>query len=244
MNIIRTFLVLIMIHIIALLNHSKTRTISKFSSTPRRVSSASSEKHCPPNPVFGRCELDSHADTTVAGANCVILNYTGKECNVAPYRDDYDSIKNVPIVSAATAWQSSITGQTYILILNEALWMGDQMDHSLINPNQLRHYGVRVQDDLTSERALSIITADNQFCMELQMKGTIIYTETHSPSDRELEECPHITLSSSHPWDPHNVRFPNPRRTLDEEMGEIRNLSTVHIMNFQEEEIGCLFSLD
>ena len=56
-------------------------------------------------PVFGRCELDSHADTIVAGSNCIILQYTGKEFDVSPYRDDYESVSNVPIVHAATAWQ-------------------------------------------------------------------------------------------------------------------------------------------
>ena len=53
---------------------------------------------------FGRCELDSHANTIVAGSNCVILQYTGKGCNVKPYRDDYESVSNIPIVNAATAW--------------------------------------------------------------------------------------------------------------------------------------------
>jgi hypothetical protein len=71
----------------------------------------------------------------------------------------------VPIVTAATAWQSPHTGQLYILIFNEAIWMGDQMTHSLLNPNQLCHYGTRVQDDPTSPYPLSIVTEDNDFCM-------------------------------------------------------------------------------
>ena len=69
----------------------------------------------------GRCELDSHADTTVTGCNCIILNYTGKECDVSPYCDDYTPISNVPIVTAITAYQSPSTGQTFILVFNEAL---------------------------------------------------------------------------------------------------------------------------
>ena len=62
-------------------------------------------------PVFGCCELDLHAETIVAGSNGIILQYTGKECDVSPYRDDYESVSNVPIVHAATAWKSSHTGQ-------------------------------------------------------------------------------------------------------------------------------------
>ena len=63
-------------------------------------------------PVFGRCELDSHADTTVAGSNCVVLQYTGKECSVLPYSDTYAPTHNVPIVHAATSYQCQLTGQT------------------------------------------------------------------------------------------------------------------------------------
>jgi len=82
---------------------------------------------------------------------------------VSPYRDDYDSIPNVPIVHAATAWQSSHTGQKYIIVFHEALWMGGIMEHKLVNPNQLRHFGTKVQDDPTSDRALSIISEGNDF---------------------------------------------------------------------------------
>ena len=143
--------------------------------------------------------MDSHADTIVAGANCCIMAYTGRECDVAPYSDTYSPIKNVPIVQAATAWQSPDTGQTYILKFNEALWMGDTLGHSLINPNQLRYYGVTVQENPVSEKPLYIMTEDSEFSMELDIKGTTIFCETHTPSDKELFECPHIIMTSPHP---------------------------------------------
>ena len=38
--------------------------------------------------------------------------------------------------------------------------------------------------------------------------GTIIYCNTHAPSDHELSSLPHITFSSSATWDPHNIVFP------------------------------------
>ena len=205
------------------------RQICQFKSTSRRVSSAKSgfKKRKRASTTFGRIELDSHADTIVAGSNCVILQYTGKECDVSPYRDDYESVSNVPIVHAATAWQSPHTGQTYILVFHEALWMGGHMEHSLVNPNQLRHFGTKVQDDPTSDRALSIITEDNGFCMELSMAGTVVYADTFTPSDQELQDCPHIVLSSAHAWDPHEVSFPKARRSLDEEVGSMRLLSAI-----------------
>ena len=53
--------------------------------------------------------------------------------------------------------------------------MGNNIDHILINPNQLGYYGIKVQDNPMLETALSIITEDNEFCMELAMEGTVIY---------------------------------------------------------------------
>ena len=185
------------------------RKICQFKSTSRRVSGTNTgeKKRNRTQPVFGRCKLDSHADTIVAGSNCIILQYTGNECDVSTYRDDYESVSNVPIVNAATEWQSYHTDQTHILVFHGALWMGGHMDHSLANPNQLRHYGTKVQDNPVLDRALSIITENNDFCIELVMAGTVVYADTFTPSNKEIHKCPHIILSSPHTWDPHNVSF-------------------------------------
>ena len=87
----------------------------------------------------------------------MVLQFTGQECDVLPYDESAPAAKNVPIAHVATAWQSPVTGETYILVLNEVIWMGNTLPHTLINPNQLRHHCVRVQDDSTSFRPLSII---------------------------------------------------------------------------------------
>ena len=57
------------------------------------------------------------------GKNFIMVSYTGRECDVAPYTETYDAIKNIPIVSAATAWTSLESIETYIIIFNEGLWM-------------------------------------------------------------------------------------------------------------------------
>ena len=212
--------------------------ICQLTSSTRRTAAASTKANRKAAITYGRCELDSHADTIVAGSNCTILQYTGKVCDVSPYRDDYAPVSNVPIVSAATAWQSSFTGETYILVFNEALWMGDSMDTSLINPNQLRHFGTQVQDNPVSDLPLSIITEDNEFSMELRMSGTIIYADTHTPSDNELRTCKHIHLSSPHQWNPHNVVFPKCRRSLEDVVHDSRLISAMSSKPFSDDVNG------
>ena len=81
------------------------------------------------------------------GKNFIILSYTGRECDVAPETETYGAIKNIPIVSTATAWTSLDSTETYILVFNEGLWIQGEMDHRLINPNQMKDNVATVQDN-------------------------------------------------------------------------------------------------
>ena len=81
------------------------------------------------------------------------------------------------------------------------------------------------------------------------MRGTVVYADTFTPSDKELHECPHIVLSSSHTWDLHNVSFPKPQRTLEEEMGSPWYVSTVNSKGGIESDMfiendDIVFSID
>ena len=49
--------------------------------------------------------------------------------------------------------------------------MGDKMEHTLVNPNQMRLFGIMVQDNPVCESPLYIITEDGDFVLPLQMKG-------------------------------------------------------------------------
>ena len=161
------------------------------------------------------------------------MQYTDHECDVSPYTDTYEDIKNVPIVTGGTAYTSQTSGETFILVMHEGLWMGDQMDNSLLNPNQLRHFGVEVQDNPFSKTPMHIMTEDSSFVMPLTMQGTIASVETRTPTQEELDTCRHVVLSSEHPWDPHSVKFPTPSRSVEEEM-VARNISAIKQVRFDQ----------
>ena len=76
------------------------------------------------------------------------MNYTGKEYEVYPKMDAYKAIKSLPMLQESTEYEKPDTGETTIIILNESIWMGDQMGHILVNPNQLCYYIITVQDNL------------------------------------------------------------------------------------------------
>lgn len=95
----------------------------------------------------GPCELDSQADTCCAGFNCTIIEYTNRTCSINGYNrnDPSGGIPDIPIVKAATAYDAP-TGKTYIIVIPQALYLGEYIDYSLLRPNQLRHHGVIVDD--------------------------------------------------------------------------------------------------
>ena len=96
-------------------------------------------------PFHIRCELDNHGDTTVEGKNCAIIKIMDRSCDVAPFLETYTPMKDILIVSAAIGFTSE-NGRNYILFLHEALYMPD-MRHTLISPNQCRHFREKVQDN-------------------------------------------------------------------------------------------------
>ena len=155
-------------------------------------------------------EIDNHADTCCFGANFTPLFFTGHVCQVQPFIDTYQSIENVEICTAATAYDDVKTGLTYILIFNQGLWFGQRLQHSLINPNQCRAAGIDLCDDpFDPFRSLSIHDPVTDTTLPLEMNGTICQFTTRVPSNDELEYCPRIILTSDLPWDPSQPMLPS-----------------------------------
>ena len=147
---------------------------------------------------------------------------------MSPYSDDYEAIKNAPVVCGAMLWTDTADNEEYILIFNESLWMGDSLTHSLINPNQICASGTDMQDNPFSTEKLSIQPASHDMTIPLQTLGTIIHANTHAPTDQELSKNPHIVLSSNADWDPHHIRFPS--HDVEEE-----SRSTINAIQMQQQ---------
>jgi hypothetical protein len=182
--------------------YAPVHNISQFKTVAYHISQtrASNDKSLEQAGYVSTVEVDSHADTFVAGKNCIPINYTERTCDVQPYSDQYEPVKNVPIVTAATGYTSA-AGFNYILVFPEALYM-PSLGHSLCNPNQLRHFGTNVQDNPYGDTPMGITTANDGFTACFKSRGTDIFLQTWAPSQSELEQFPHIVLCSSEPWNP------------------------------------------
>jgi hypothetical protein len=170
--------------------------------------------HVPTTNKSGPMELDSHADTCCAGSNCVIVEYTNKTCNVDGFNRETpnDELMGIPIVKAATAYDAP-TGETFIIILSQALFLGDHISYSLLCPNQLRHNGLTVDDvprhlspnpDLAT---YSIFIPDENVSIPLELRGIISLFITCQPSPEELENCRWLMFTSELEWHPHSEDF-------------------------------------
>ena len=54
----------------------------------------------------GRSDLDSHADTCVAGSNTIPLRYTDQKVSVSPFIGEYQPIRDIPVATVATPWET------------------------------------------------------------------------------------------------------------------------------------------
>ena len=160
---------------------------------------------------YGHVELDSHADTCVAGSNCRVISFTGKTVTVTPFSGEYNAMPDIPIATVGTAYDCPTTGQVYILVTHESLWFGERLGHTLWCPNQLRDNGMLVQDvpkqwdELSSH---SIYCPAARLRLPLKMKGVVSYIETRLPTQEEIDDVVmHVELTSDDPWDPHTTTF-------------------------------------
>lgn len=103
------------------------------------------------------------------------------------------------------------------------LWFGSQMEHSLINPNQIREYGVPVYDDPYSNSHFGI--DGNETFIPFNTTGTIVYFESRVPTDWEMQNLPIIMLTGEE-WDPVNVGLGSGRSIEANEMRTIRALES------------------
>jgi len=106
---------------------------------------------------------------------------------------------NIEVCTGATAYDDN-EGNTKILVINEALWMGNQMSHSLINPYQIQAIGISLNNDLMAYDQYFDITHD---LINIPFK----MWSSRTPTQWELDNCEHIELTSNTEWDPNGVIF-------------------------------------
>lgn len=219
-----------------------SRTVRHLLAVTCRVIMDSSNKSTEPDDgVEGRMELDTPADTCVAGSNTVVLDLTGKVASVSPFCDsEFKALEDVPIATVANAYDCAVTGKTYVLIFYEALYFGDRMKHSLLCPNQLRANGLTVHDcprqyDPTSTH--SIVVPESELTIPLALRGVISGFVTRVPTDDELADLSmHVEMTSEAEWEPYDHAFSATEEAQDETAWKERTIAAATLpLRFTED---------
>ena len=195
--------------------------------------SASKKSSCDDDDM--RTELDSHADTCVAGRNTLLVSDDGRQVTVHPYSGEYKPIQDVSIATVATMWIHPKNGQPYILIINEALYFGDRVDVTLLNPNQLRANGVMVEDvprQFDTKSSHSIYHPTAKLRIPLSLDGISSGFVSRKPTWEEYGQYPHVELTSPMRWDPSSDQFAKKEETYVSSVCVVKTLlATDHARN-------------
>ena len=92
-----------------------------------------------------KTELDSNTDSPVVVKGSFILHHTGETVNVTQFTDGRGTYSDVPIVTAAVAYDSPITGETTILLIHNVLYIAN-MNQNIIPPIMLRMNDIEVNE--------------------------------------------------------------------------------------------------
>ena len=159
-------------------------------------------------------EIDSRADTCCLGENFMVESFTGQVCKVNGFMDQM-TVEDIPIATGITAYDIP-GGKTILLVFNQSLYFGPKMNHSLINPNQIRYNHVDVQDNPFKTDGHFGITAGTEDIIEFVTSGSTIMFESRYPTNDELRACERYELTSDVEWDPHRVELPGRKRKVFE----------------------------
>ena len=174
-----------------------------------------------------RSELDSHANMIVLGKHCFPFESTGRSCNVKPFSSELGIAENVPIIDGAIVYEDPYTGQAFILLIRNALYI-PTMEINLIPPFILRAGGVIVNDipkihcdnPLTTDHCISF--RSHELVIPLQLQGTFSFFHHRTPTNEELHGCDKIFITPDSPsWNPHCDSFSRNEQAMTDYEGNI-----------------------
>ena len=100
------------------------------------------------------------------------------------------------IVAGATNVIDKITRNSFIMVVNEALCYGNKLNHSLINPNQLRCYVTMFWNQCFSPNRYICLEKCEGNTIDPISDSTKIVFRSHVLMEEELRTLPHIEVTS------------------------------------------------
>jgi hypothetical protein len=152
------------------------------------------------------------------------LETTGEFCDVSPFLGTYKPVTEIPLARCCTVWTDQSDSSEHLLVGDQMLWFGTQLPHSLINPNQLRAYGLNVNDDPFDNSRKFGINSEHLF-IPFDTTGTVVHFDTRVPTEWEKSHLP-VVLLTGEDWNPlEEVLRPSFSTREEKEMRNIKSLT-------------------
>ena len=144
--------------------------------------------------------IDSWADTCCAGRHAHVLEFIeGKTVTASDFSSDLGSLTNLSMANVAYAYDTP-HGETLLLIVNNAIYLGDNMTDSLANPVQCMDNDVQI--DIrprfyypTEPSAQTIHFPSDNITLPIEYEGPLPYIIVRRPTQTELDTCHRLTLN-------------------------------------------------
>ena len=212
------FLVMIRTIYCSLTHRNTTIPLSQVSSIKFKVSTTHTissgrfiQPHLSPHEWTNGCKLgfDTWADTCCAGKHAHVFSIVeGKTVQAEGFASDLGTLHDLRIANVGYAYDSPF-GKTYILRINNAIYLGSKMTDCLANPIQCMESGtmidLRPKKFFGNDDSAQTVTFSNGLRVPISHYGPLPFLHVRRPSPLELDTCPHIEFTPSDTgWDPHD----------------------------------------
>lgn len=147
-----------------------------------------------------RLGIDSFADTSCAGKHAHVLEFNDDITVSATGFAGKDTmcINDLSIANVAYAYDTP-QGDTLIFVVNNAIYLGDLMDGSLLNPVQRMEHGIKIDiqprlfyPDTPTAQTFEIPSLQRLF--PIQYEGSVPFLHVRKPTQEEIQTCTHVRL--------------------------------------------------
>ena len=150
--------------------------------------------------------IDSWADTSCSGKHAHVLEFIeGKTVTATGFSSGLGSLSNLPIANVAYAHDLP-SGETIILQINNTIYLGSDMDDSLLNPIQCMendvHVDLRPRKYYPNENGAQTLVLPDGLTLNIQYQNSTPFVPVRRPTPLELTSCHLVEMTSHDSWDP------------------------------------------
>lgn len=153
-----------------------------------------------------RLGIDTWADTCCAGKHAYVEEFLeGQTVTAQGFTSTLGTLKNLPIADVLYAYDCE-DGRTIIIECNNSIYMGTDMEDSLMNPIQAEENDVRIdvrpKAYYPEVSTAQTVTFNDGTIIDVKYDGVLPYIPIRCPTKIEIDECERVTLTQKTPWDP------------------------------------------